>query len=126
MDLAKPIKRDVSKERQLGQPLRLYTRRLGSRRSLVASPAGARNVGALMPAVKKKISRARRRYPIGAELIGENETDFRVWAPKARQVDVAVEDGSNSKPVFHALTPEPGGYFSGTIKVGARDRYRFR
>ena len=93
---------------------------------MVASPASARNVGALMPTVKKKISRARRRYPIGAELIGENETDFRVWAPKARHVDVAVENGSNSKPVFHALTAEPGGYFSGSIKLGAEARYRFR
>ncbi len=68
----------------------------------------------------------KRRYPIGAELIGDNETDFRVWAPKARQVDVAVQDGSNSKRVFHALTPEPGGYFSGTIEVGEHTRYRFR
>ena len=30
--------------------------------------------------------------PDRAELIGENETDFRVWAPKAREVDVVVEE----------------------------------
>jgi hypothetical protein len=28
------------------------------------------------------MSQAERRYPIGAELIGENQTHFRVWAPK--------------------------------------------
>jgi maltooligosyltrehalose trehalohydrolase len=68
----------------------------------------------------------KRRYPIGAELISGNETDFRVWAPKARQLDVAVEDGSNSRRAFHPLMPESGGYFSGTISVGAGTRYRFR
>ena len=68
----------------------------------------------------------KRHFPIGAELIGENETDFRVWAPKARQVDVTVEDNSSSKRVFHALTPEAGGYFSGTVNVGEGSRYRFR
>jgi maltooligosyltrehalose trehalohydrolase len=67
-----------------------------------------------------------RRYPIGAELIGENKTNFRVWAPKARQIDVAVEDSSSSKRGFHALTSEAGGYFSGTVKVGSGTRYRFR
>ena len=51
----------------------------------------------------------KRRYPIGAEVIDGNQTDFRVWAPKARELDVVVEDGANSKRVFHALTPEPDG-----------------
>jgi maltooligosyltrehalose trehalohydrolase len=66
----------------------------------------------------------KRRYPIGAELVGEIETDFRIWAPKARQLDVVVENGS--KRVFHALRPEPDGYFSGTLGVGDGTRYRFR
>ena len=68
----------------------------------------------------------KRRYPIGAEVINANQTDFRVWAPKARGLDVVVGDGANSKRVFHALTPEPNGYFSATIDVSVGTRYRFR
>src|SRR5215469_5448146 len=68
----------------------------------------------------------KRRYPVGAELVGEKQTDFRVWAPKARQLDVVVEDNSNSKRVFQTLRPEPHGYFSGTISLGHGARYRFR
>jgi maltooligosyltrehalose trehalohydrolase len=68
----------------------------------------------------------KRRYPIGAEMINGNQTDFRVWAPKARRLDVVVEDASNAKRVFHALTPEADGYFSGTIDVGVGTRYRLR
>ena len=33
-----------------------------------------------------------RRYPIGAEIIGENETNFRVWAPKAKKLAVVSEN----------------------------------
>src|SRR6266568_3769055 len=68
----------------------------------------------------------KRRYPIGAEVIDGNQTDFRVWAPKARGLDVVVEDGANSERVFHALTPEADGYFSGTINIGVGTRYRLR
>ena len=68
----------------------------------------------------------KRRCPIGAEVIDGNQTDFRVWAPKARGLDVVVEDGPNSKRVFHALTPEADGYFSGTINIGVGTRYRLR
>jgi len=32
-----------------------------------------------------------RRYPIGAELIGDGQTHFRVWAPKAKQLEVMIE-----------------------------------
>ena len=72
------------------------------------------------------MSQAKRRYPIGAELIGENQTHFRVWAPKAREVDVVLEDAAEAKPKFCSLTAEPGGYFSGAANVGAGARYRFR
>ena len=37
-----------------------------------------------------------RRYPIGAELIGPKEVHFRVWAPKAKHVDLVLE-GSAAK-----------------------------
>jgi maltooligosyltrehalose trehalohydrolase len=72
------------------------------------------------------MSTAKRCYPIGAEVIGENQTHFRVWAPKARELDVVVEHGQNSKRTFHSLSPEPGGYFSGALDVGVGTRYWFR
>ncbi len=72
------------------------------------------------------MSSAKRRYPIGAEVIGENRTHFRVWAPKARELDVVVERGPNSPRTFHSLTPEPGRYFSGVINAGVGTLYRFR
>jgi maltooligosyltrehalose trehalohydrolase len=72
------------------------------------------------------MSSLKRRYPIGAELIGENETHFRVWAPKGRQVDVVLQDTADAKPKFYSLTAEPGGYFSGVASAGAGARYRFR
>src|SRR5438067_4982468 len=77
--------------------------------------------GMLMP-----MSKAKRRYPIGAELVGEKQTDFRVWAPKAQQVDVVLEDTAGAKPHFCSLTAEPGGYFSGAANAGAGAGYRFR
>jgi maltooligosyltrehalose trehalohydrolase len=69
----------------------------------------------------------KRRYPIGAELIGPNETHFRIWAPKAKRVDVVLEDNAakNSRQTFQ-LEAEAGGYFSGFANIGAGARYRFR
>jgi maltooligosyltrehalose trehalohydrolase len=69
-----------------------------------------------------------RRYPIGAELIGPNETHFRVWAPKAKHVDLVLEQGTdkNAKRTFHPLEAEEGGYFSASASVGAGGLYRFR
>jgi maltooligosyltrehalose trehalohydrolase len=72
------------------------------------------------------MSQAKRRYPIGAELIGENQTHFRVWAPKAREVDVVFEGAAEAIPKFLPLTAESGGYFSGPANAGAGTRYRFR
>ncbi len=71
---------------------------------------------------------AKRRYPIGAELIGPNKTHFRVWAPKAKNVDLVLESGAekNAERSFHPLTREDGGYFSGTAEAGAGALYRFR
>src|SRR5947208_7208237 len=69
-----------------------------------------------------------RRYPIGAELIGANETHFRVWAPKATHVDVVLEESAakNAHRTFHPLQREDGGYFSGVAEARAGDCYRFR
>jgi maltooligosyltrehalose trehalohydrolase len=69
-----------------------------------------------------------RRYPIGAEIIGENETHFRVWAPKGDELQVVLETSADksAERTFHSLVREPDGYFSGTINCGAGTRYRFR
>ena len=72
------------------------------------------------------MSQAKRRYPIGAELVGENQTHFRVWAPKAREVDVVLETASEGKPKVCPLTAEAGGYFSGAANTGPGARYGFR
>ncbi len=71
--------------------------------------------------MKREIAR---RFPIGAELISPNEAHFRVWAPKARKLEVVLEkgQGSDSKP----LNSEADGYFSGMAEAQAGDRYRFR
>jgi maltooligosyltrehalose trehalohydrolase len=71
---------------------------------------------------------AKRRYPIGAELIGENKTHFRVWAPKGQQLDLVLEESAakNAKRTFHPLEAEEDGYFSGVANVGAGTCYRFR
>ena len=69
-----------------------------------------------------------RRLPIGAELISPGETHFRIWAPKAEQVDVAIEDSTatDARRDLHALAPEGTGYFSGTAPAEAGRLYRYR
>jgi maltooligosyltrehalose trehalohydrolase len=68
------------------------------------------------------------RYPIGAELIGPNETHFRLWAPKASQVDLVLEESAekNAKRQFFPLQAEKNGYFSGSAPAGPGSLYRFR
>ncbi len=62
-----------------------------------------------------------RRYPIGAEVTGDGG-HFRVWAPRRRQIQVAVEGRA---PV--PLDREAHGYFSGFVPaVRAGDRYKLR
>jgi maltooligosyltrehalose trehalohydrolase len=72
------------------------------------------------------MSHAIRRYPIGAELIGGNQAAFRLWAPKARQVEVVFEATADLKSKSCSLTAESGGYFSGSANAIAGTRYRFR
>jgi maltooligosyltrehalose trehalohydrolase len=73
----------------------------------------------------------KRRYPIGAELINEHETHFRVWAPKAKRLDLVLENQNGKTrdtkvpPTFQPLEKE-GDYFSGAATVGAGSLYRFR
>ena len=73
-------------------------------------------------------AKIQRRYPIGAELIGEGRTHFRVWAPKAKRLDVVLESSpeDEAERTFHPLEAESGGYFSGAIAADAGAFYRFR
>ena len=73
-------------------------------------------------------SKIQRRYPIGAELIGEGRTHFRVWAPKAKRLDVVLETSpeNEAERTFHPLEAESGGYFSGALTADAGAFYRFR
>jgi maltooligosyltrehalose trehalohydrolase len=83
----------------------------------------------VVPARKSAVATpVQRRYPIGAEVIGPNEAHFRVWAPKAKRVDVVLEESStqDTEASFHPLTREKGGYFSGTAPANAGSLYRFR
>jgi len=61
---------------------------------------------------------------VGAEPAGDGSTHFRVWAPKAARIEVAVESSGDTE--YHALDHEPGGYFSGSAPVGPGAVYRFR
>jgi maltooligosyltrehalose trehalohydrolase len=62
------------------------------------------------------------RLPVGAEITTEG-VHFHVWAPRARLVEVVLDDGG----LAVALAPRPGGYHGG-VAEGATPgtRYRFR
>ena len=77
---------------------------------------------------KLEIRRIQRRYPIGAELIGPDQTHFRLWAPKAQHVDLVLEESAakDSSRTFHELEAEEDGYFSGSANAATGARYRFR
>jgi maltooligosyltrehalose trehalohydrolase len=63
-----------------------------------------------------------RRLRTGAEITGSGGVHFRVWAPRARRVEVALENGSAV-----ALEPEPEGYHGGLVEAAGRGtRYRLR
>ena len=70
----------------------------------------------------------KRRLPIGAELIGPGETHFRVWAPKAERVDVAIETSAEADAIreFFPLAAESDGYFAGSAPARGGSFYRFR
>src|SRR5579872_6428232 len=65
-------------------------------------------------------SSGKRRLPIGAEYLGDGATSCRVWAPRARRVDVVHRRGTA------ALTGEADGYFSGILALEPGDRYQLR
>jgi maltooligosyltrehalose trehalohydrolase len=68
----------------------------------------------------------KRRLPVGAELLptdgsGGGGAHFRVWAPKRKRVEVAIDDA------FFPLASERDGYFAGIVESARRGtRYRYR
>lgn len=69
-----------------------------------------------------------RRLPIGAEIVRERGTHFRVWAPRLECADVVLEKtnpSGESKAI--SLQKDGGGYFSGfASQAAAGTLYRFR
>jgi maltooligosyltrehalose trehalohydrolase len=63
-----------------------------------------------------------RRIPVGAETLATGGVHFRVWAPRRRAVEVALDGGGRTP-----LSAEGGGYFSGLVRearAGALYKYR--
>jgi maltooligosyltrehalose trehalohydrolase len=62
-----------------------------------------------------------RRRPIGVELAGSDTASVRVWAPRARRVEVVLRRNER-----FSLAHEGDGYFSGRMTASAGDRYQFK
>jgi maltooligosyltrehalose trehalohydrolase len=60
---------------------------------------------------------ARRRLPVGAEVLRQGGVHFRVWATRCQHVTVVIEPGGNhgAPTLTAALMPERNGYFSGVV-----------
>src|SRR5579885_837754 len=66
-----------------------------------------------------------RRLPVGAEVLPQGGTHFRVWAPKRKRVAVVFEGGDEQKTF--ELEREEDGYFSGLAEsAGDGALYRFK
>jgi maltooligosyltrehalose trehalohydrolase len=87
--------------------------------------------------MREHSSAVRRRLPIGAEYLGAGRTHVRVWAPAVQQVEVVIDEASDSTPgitgsagistcLTARLSPEETGYFSGVVPARPGDRYRLR
>src|SRR5215510_553822 len=66
---------------------------------------------------------------IGANILPQGGTHFRVWAPRRQAVEIVIEGGAErgfNNRTFE-LASEGQGYFSGVLgSVGAGALYRFR
>jgi maltooligosyltrehalose trehalohydrolase len=70
---------------------------------------------------------AKRRLPIGAEILPQGGVHFRVWAPRRREVEILLEAGADGGPASVRLAAEGNGYFSGRVgQARAGTLYRFR
>src|ERR1700722_15416669 len=60
------------------------------------------------------------RLPFGANLVGAEQTRFRIWAPGQQKLSLAIE---GREPL--AMTACAGGWFEVTADCGADTRYRY-
>ena len=63
----------------------------------------------------------RRRLPFGAELVSDDRTRFRLWAPSLESVALVIEDEDDV-----AMEAVAGGWFEAEHACGAGARYRYR
>ena len=76
---------------------------------------------------RKKRIVARRRLPIGAEVLTDGGCNFRVWAPRCAVVEVVLEPANGAAKSAVPLERDEQGYFSGVLRDAlAGRRYRFR
>src|SRR5262249_38800341 len=121
-----PVRRPQS--RSVFPIFQLHLHSLQCSWGLLASPAATRMFLISMSKKKQENLHVQRRHPIGAELIGPNQTHFRVWAPKAQRIDLVLDESAakDSSRTFHELEAEKDGYFSGFASAGRGTRYQFR
>ena len=68
-----------------------------------------------------------RRLPIGAEVLPDGGSHFRVWAPRCAAVEVVLDSPNGAAKCPLALERDEQGYFSGVVaNARAGTRYRFR
>jgi malto-oligosyltrehalose trehalohydrolase len=60
------------------------------------------------------------RLPFGANLIGPDQTQFRIWAPAQREVSIAIED----RPLL-PMVRGGDGWFTAEARCGAGVHYRY-
>jgi maltooligosyltrehalose trehalohydrolase len=73
------------------------------------------------------ISTAKRRVPVGAEVLRAGGVDFRVWAPRRQRVSVAFGAAADALDQSLELEAEGDGHFSGFApQAQAGTRYGFR
>ena len=72
-----------------------------------------------------KATKPRRRLPVGAEVLPDGGTHFRVWAPRRKSVEVVIESDGAQKAF--EMQAEEAGYFSALVaEAGDGALYRFR
>jgi maltooligosyltrehalose trehalohydrolase len=68
-----------------------------------------------------------RRFPIGAEVQPGGGTNFRVWAPVRKRIEVVLEEPTGDRSQECLLEPGEGGYFEGLVEWAQPGfRYRFK
>jgi maltooligosyltrehalose trehalohydrolase len=77
---------------------------------------------------REKGAKVKRRLPVGAERITATDAHFRVWAPRATEVELVVDNQLDAEPRSRSvrLEPEPDGYFSTVAEATAGTLYRYR